>query len=88
MQEVLASTLPGTRVLSTGGQELGTLQQITFDTDSGYLESVIIQTEYTTVFSFERDADDRVELPADLIESLSDHLVVRPPDVDTAPGLQ
>jgi len=37
MQTVLASTLSNTRVMSTDGQELGTLHNVTFDTAGGNL---------------------------------------------------
>lgn len=80
MQTVLASTLSNTRVLSTDGQELGTLDNFTVDTASGKLEEIILETDKKELFGRERDRDGCIRLPASLIESMRDHLVIRPPE--------
>ncbi|EMA11228.1 PRC-barrel domain-containing protein [Haloarcula marismortui] len=80
MQTVLASTLSNTRVMSTDGQELGTLHNVTFHTADGNLNQLIIDTDAEELFGKEQDGDGYVRLPADLIESLRDHLIIRPPD--------
>ncbi|NHN65314.1 sporulation protein YlmC with PRC-barrel domain [Haloarcula quadrata] len=80
MQTVLASTLSNTRVMSTDGQELGTLHNVTFHTVGGNLNQLVIETDAKELFGKEQDGDGCVRLPADLIESLRDHLIIRPPD--------
>lgn len=80
MQTVLAGTLSDTRVMSTDGQELGTLHNVTFHTAGGNLNQLVIETDAEELFGKERDEDGYVRLPAELIESLRDHLIIRPPD--------
>ncbi len=79
MQTVLASKLSDTRVMSTNGQELGTIHNVTFNTIDGTLTQLVIDTEAQELFGKEQDGDGYVRLPADLIESLRDHLIIRPP---------
>ncbi|NLV11870.1 PRC-barrel domain-containing protein [Haloarcula argentinensis] len=80
MQTVLASKLSDTRVMSTDGQELGTIHNVTVDTIDGNLKQIVIDTEAQELFGQKQDDDGYVRLPADLIESLRDHLIIRPPD--------
>jgi len=80
MQTVLASKLSDTRVMSTDGQELGTVHNVTFNTVNGNLRQVVIDTDARELFGKKQDGDGYVRLPSDLIESLRDHLIVRPPD--------
>jgi len=80
MQTVLASTLSNTRVMSTDGQELGTLHNVTFHTADGNLNQLVIETDAQELFGKLQDGDGYVRLPAELIESLRDHLIIRPPD--------
>lgn len=78
METVLASALSDTRVMSTDGQELGTLHNATFDTADGRLQQVVIETDAQEVFGREQDEDGYVRLPAELIKSMRDHLIFRP----------
>ena len=80
MQTVLASKLSDTRVVITDGQELRTVHNVTFDTLNGSLRQLVIDTDAQELFGKEQDGDGYVRLPADLIESLRDHLIIRPPD--------
>lgn len=80
MQTVLASRLSSTRILSTDGQELGTLDNFTVDTASGKLTEIVIKTDKKEPFGRESDREGCVQLSADLIESMRDHLVIRPPE--------
>lgn len=80
MQTVLASKLSDTRVVSTNGQELGTIHNVTFNTIDGNLNQLVIDTETRELFGKEQDGDGYVRLPTDLIESLRDHLIIRPPE--------
>ena len=80
MQTVLASKLSDTRVMGTDGQELGTVHNVTFNTPDGGLEQLVIDTDAQELFGEKQDDDGCVRLPADLIESLRDHLIIRPPD--------
>jgi len=67
-------------VVSADGQELGTVHNVTFNTLDGNLRQLVIDTEAQELFGKEQDADGYVRLPVDLIESLRDHLIIRPPD--------
>lgn len=80
MQTVLASTLSNTRVMSTDGQELGTVHNVTFNQIGGKLDELVIETEARELFGIPQDDNGHVRLPAELIESLRDHLIVRPPE--------
>ncbi|GGK84260.1 PRC-barrel domain-containing protein [Haloarcula sebkhae] len=80
MQTVLASKLSDMRVMSTDGQELGTVHNVTVNTLDGNLRQLVIDTDAQQLFGKEQDGDGYVRLPADLIESLRDHLIIRPPD--------
>lgn len=77
---VLASTLADRRVMSTDGRELGTVENMTFDTTSGTLRNVSVTTDAQKIFGVERGPDGTVRLPATLIESVEDHLIIRPPE--------
>lgn len=80
MQTVLASKLSDTRVMSTDGQELGTIHNVTFNNIDGNLEQIVIDTNAQDLFGEQQGDDGYVRLSADLIESLRDHLIIRPPD--------
>lgn len=80
MHTVLGNTLSDTRVLSTDGQELGTLQNITFEPTNGQLAELVVDTDVQQLFGQAQDEDGHIRLPANLIESLQDHLVIRPPE--------
>lgn len=80
MHTVLGSTLSNTRVMSTDGQELGTLHNITFETTDGGLAKIIIETDERELFGKQQDEDGYVRLSAGLVDSLSDHLLLRPPE--------
>ena len=80
MQTVLASALSGTRVVSIDGQDVGTLRSVTSDTASGSLKTMIIETDASEIFGTDVEDSDCVQLPADLIESMKDRLIIRPPE--------
>ncbi|EMA31344.1 MULTISPECIES: PRC-barrel domain-containing protein [Haloarcula] len=80
MQTVLASTLSNTQVVSTDGEELGTLHNVTFNTIGGNLKQIVIETDAQELFGKNQDGDGYVRLPAELIEAIRDHLIIRSPD--------
>ncbi|KAA9395939.1 photosystem reaction center subunit H [Haloarcula sp. CBA1130] len=79
MRTVLANQLSNVRVVSTDGREVGTLQNITLDTTTGELQTIVINSDVPEIFGVERDHDGDIRLPASLIESMRDHLTIQPP---------
>jgi len=77
---ILASKLSGKQVMSTDGQHVGQVQNITLDTDSGSIETLVVKTERTEIFGIEQGADGHVHLPASVLESVRDHLIITPPE--------
>jgi sporulation protein YlmC with PRC-barrel domain len=65
--------------MSTDGQQVGTLHNLTMDPDTGALESVIVETERTEIFGIESGPEGRVRLPARVLESVRDHVIITPP---------
>ena len=76
---VLASQLSNIPVTSTDGREIGTLRNITLDTATGELQTVVVDSDVAEIFNVERDPDGCIRLPATLIESVRDHLTIQPP---------
>jgi sporulation protein YlmC with PRC-barrel domain len=79
---MLASELSGTEVMSTDGQHVGRVHNLTMDFASGELESLVVETERTEIFGIEQDADGQIHLPAEVLESVRDHLIIRPPTTE------
>ena len=79
MRTVLANQLSNVRVVSTDGREVGTLQNITINTTTGELQTIVINSDIQEIFGVERDSDGDIRLPASLIESMRDHLTIQPP---------
>ena len=86
MRTVLANQLSNTRVVSTDGREVGTLQNITLDTTTGELQTIVINSDVQEIFGVERDSDGDIRLPASLIESMRDHLTIQPPTEQNVAG--
>ncbi|AEM59373.1 MULTISPECIES: PRC-barrel domain-containing protein [Haloarcula] len=86
MRTVLANQLSNVRVVSTDGREVGTLQNITLDTATGELQTIVINSEVQEIFGVERDSDGDIRLPASLIESKRDHLTIQPPTEQSVAG--
>ncbi|MDQ2074318.1 PRC-barrel domain-containing protein [Haloarcula sp. NS06] len=79
MRTVLANQLSNVRVVSTDGREVGTLQNITVNTTTGELQTIVINSDIQEIYGAERDSDGDIRLPASLIESMRDHLTIQPP---------
>lgn len=79
MRTVLANQLSNVRVVSTDGREVGTLENITIDTATGDLQTIVISSDSQEIFGVEQDSDGDIRLPATLIESMQDHLTIQPP---------
>ena len=80
---MLASSLSGKQVMSTDGQQVGQVHNLTMAPDSGALETLVVETDRNTIFGIEADADGRVQLPATVIEAARDQLIITQPS--TAP---
>jgi sporulation protein YlmC with PRC-barrel domain len=65
--------------MSTDGQHLGQVHNITMDAESGNLNTLIIKTERREIFGISQASDGHIHLPATVLESVRDHLIVTPP---------
>ncbi|WP_310920887.1 PRC-barrel domain-containing protein [Haloarcula saliterrae] len=77
---ILASRLSDKQVMSTDGQHVGQVHNITVDVESGDLETLVIKTERSEIFGIEQAADGHIRLPATVLESVRDHLIITPPN--------
>lgn len=76
---VLASTLSDKRVVSSDGRDVGNVHNVIINPESGSLQTLVIDTERSAVFGIEADEDGRVKLPAAVLETVEDHLIISPP---------
>jgi len=76
---IFASELSGKQVMSTDGQRVGRLHNVTMDRQSGDLRTIIVETERTEIFGIEANEDGRIHLPAEVLEAVRDHLIITPP---------
>lgn len=77
MDQVFASKLAGKPVLTTDGVELGTLENVTIDTENGDLETLLIAPERPDIDRFDRDEEGRLLVSADRLSTLgADYLLV------------
>ena len=84
MTTVLASTLSGKSVLSTSGEELGTIENITMNLASGELEEVFVapasDTPARAVRAFETTDDGTLVVPARCVRDVDDYLLIERPE--------
>ena len=84
MTTVLASALSGKAVLSTKGEELGTIENITMNVGSGRLEQVFVapaaDVPASTVRAFETTDDGTLVVPAECMCDVDDYLLVERPE--------
>ena len=79
MSPILANQLSGKQVMSKDGRRVGRLYSLTVDPQSGNLETVIVETDREEIFGIEQTADGRIHLPATVLETVSDHLIISAP---------
>lgn len=77
MRTVLATKLSDRPVLSSDGETLGTVENVTMNPKTGELVSVVVDPA-SGLDRFERDSDGRALVPASCIEGLDDYLVIDP----------
>ncbi|OVE85649.1 PRC-barrel domain-containing protein [Natronolimnobius baerhuensis] len=80
MVMVLASTLSGKPVLSTNGEELGTVENITMNVDTGALEAVRVAPATDTIRGFDVAENGSLLVPAACLCDVDDYLLVERPD--------
>ena len=84
MTTVLASTLSGKPVLSTNGEELGTIENITMNVDTGELEQVFVapatDVPAGTARAFDTTEDGTIVVPAECMRDVDDCLLVDRPE--------
>ncbi|MBV0902835.1 PRC-barrel domain-containing protein [Haloarcula salina] len=76
---VLASTLSDKRVVSSDGREVGNVHNVIINPESGSLQTLVLDTERPEIFGIEADENGRVKLPAAVLETVEDHLIISPP---------
>ncbi|WP_321163886.1 PRC-barrel domain-containing protein [Halolamina pelagica] len=75
---VLASELSEKSVMSTDGQHVGELHTLTLDPATGELETLVVNTEQSAIFGIDQREDGRIHLPASVLESVSEQLIISP----------
>ncbi|RKD97835.1 PRC-barrel domain-containing protein [Halopiger aswanensis] len=84
MTTVLASTLSGKPVLSTSGEKLGTIENITMNLASGELEEVFVapanEGRTGAARAFETTDDGTLIVPAGCMRDVDDYLLIERPD--------
>jgi len=76
MPEILASALHERPVLSTDGWELGTVYNLTMEQRTGKLDTLLVDPSGDGVERFDTTDDGYLRIPAEMIESLDDQLMV------------
>jgi len=76
MPEILASALHEKPVLSTDGWELGTVYNLTMEQRTGKLDTLLVDPSGDGVGQFDTTDDGYLRIPAEMIESLDDQLMV------------
>ena len=84
MTTVLASTLSGKSVLSTSGEKLGTIENITMNLASGELEEVFVapasDAPRGSVRGLETTDDGTLVVPARWVRDVDDCLLIERPE--------
>lgn len=80
MESVALSSLSDRTVLLTDGTQLGTLDNITLDTETGELEYLCIEPCRPDVREFPRMENGQMVVPIDRVEAIRESLLVHPPD--------
>ncbi|MEF8781062.1 MAG: PRC-barrel domain-containing protein [Haloferacaceae archaeon] len=76
MVHLLASRLSGDDVMTTDGVEIGTLQNVTVDVDSGQIVSFLVDPGPRQVDGFDRNEEGDLVIPADRFQGRDDYLLV------------
>ena len=76
MPEILASALHEKPVLSTDGWELGTVYNLTMEQRTGKLDTLLVDPSGDGVERFDTTDDGYLRIPAEMIESLDDQLMI------------
>jgi sporulation protein YlmC with PRC-barrel domain len=75
----LASELSDKSVMSTDGQHVGELDMLTLDPETGDLETIVVNTDRSSIFGIQQRADGRIHLPASVLKDVRDQLIISPP---------
>lgn len=80
MESVALSSLSDCTVLLTDGTQLGTLDNITLNTETGELEYLCIDPCGPDVEEFPRMENGQIVVPTGSVEAKQEYLLVHPPD--------
>ena len=75
---ILASSLPGNEVMTVEGTELGVVDSVTMDPETGPLRNLRLKAHGGGGGGYHRIADGHLLMPVDRIEARQDYLLVRP----------
>jgi sporulation protein YlmC with PRC-barrel domain len=76
MTTVLASTLSETAVMRSDGVELGTVQSITMNVETGELERLFVTPTIDDLRGVDTNADGKIVVPARCMTDVDDYLIV------------
>ena len=82
MDSVLASSLSGYSIMTTEGAELGELENITVDPQTGRLQYLRVEPFGDEDGNFQWTDDDRLLIPAEAVTAINDYLLVEPDEPD------
>lgn len=80
MSPILASELSEKSVMSTDGQHVGDLHELSLDPETGDLTSLVVNTDREELFGIREREDGRIRLPASVLVDVRDQLIISPPN--------
>ncbi|GAB7090922.1 hypothetical protein JCM18237_11930 [Halorubrum luteum] len=78
MDQVLASSLSGYSVMTTTGSELGVLENISVDLDTGELQHLRVDPNGQDTGGYQLNEDGQLLVPAEAVSAKNDYLLVEP----------
>ena len=80
MDKLLASSLSGYHIMTTEGAEIGELENINFDPETGQLEYLRVDPFDEAETDFPRTEGGKLRIPAKAVSAVNDYLLVEPMD--------
>ncbi|EMA43060.1 PRC-barrel domain-containing protein [Halobiforma nitratireducens] len=76
MTTVLASTLSDSPVLGSDGTEIGTVQNVTMNPETGKLVSLLVAPRTDRSYGFERTDGGQLLIPASQLADVGDYVMI------------
>ena len=81
MTDILAQNLTEKGVMRNDGKEMGTLENITVDLNTGKLESIVVKPKSDIIQSefegYNKDSEGNFLVPVSLVESVTDNIMIK-----------